>query len=102
MAKSIRSKLKAVEQALKAGKTPIIRTHLPGVEKLLAEYGLTAGVDVYVPGPNDSPEFQAKERQKFRARRHYSKRRKEIGAYLSREDRRRVSANRTLDILKRS
>lgn len=97
MTESHSQRLARLERALKSGRVPSILKPLVGADVLVRAYGWTPGVDVYIPNINDSPERAKQMRALIKANRQYRKDRQQVGTYLSRDERRRESANRKLE-----
>ena len=101
MSETNAARLRRVETVVKEGRLPRILTPLPGVERLLRAHGLEPGVDIFVPVLGMSQAEMRAERSRIRYRRQYVKGLADKGAYRSRKDRRRDSADELLEALLR-
>lgn len=80
MARTNRQRLRAVEEQIRQGKTPFIRTPLPGVEMLLDRYNIDRDT-VFIPDPNKTPEQNKQDRAKFNGKKQYKTERAKTGEY---------------------
>ena len=82
MALTDRQRLRKLERQILSGKSPYLRSPLPGAAALLAKYKIDPE-SMFLPNPDKSDEENKSDRRRFNYKRQYQRDRNRVGRYTA-------------------